>query len=223
MNAYYLTEKDQPRNIWLIFDEQPDPPYVVLRERYRPLRCPTCGLFDHECAFKEGFEPRMKLLPRGDFFRSSEGFLCVNEKFRALVESSSVRGLEFKPVPEQPWFVVNIVRRVKADPAVYDLGKRFCATCHRPKELTGLIEYLSQIEVPAEGQTFFSPVFDRKGNRNADRDAFATEDVVMLLKQKSIKGGYFTRLLDAKEEARIKARIAAGQLFKLPKGALVEL
>ena len=139
-----------------------------------------------------------------------------------LIDESGFRGLEAKTVGDGNWFVINETWRVPVDSATYEISKNTCSNCGRAG-VTGLFDYLSQIEVPAESGIFFTPTFDRRGSWNGNRDLFATEDIAIRLKERGIKGGYFTRLLDRSEEEAMRKRIAGGKLFKLPKGALIEL
>jgi hypothetical protein len=44
-----------------------------------------------------------------------------------VIDRHAVGGLELQCLSGLPWFVVNVVYRVKADPSVYDLGCRYCA------------------------------------------------------------------------------------------------
>jgi hypothetical protein len=223
MHYFSFATYDQAYNNWVMFDPRPESPYAVLKDRFKVFCCPLCKRFSHDEVFNAGFDNNVRIRAKGDIFTSDEGFHCVSSKLHSLIQDKGFQGLECKPICDGKWFVANEVYRVNADASVYEIGKAVCANCGRPRDLTGLFDYLSQIAVPSEQGTFFTPVFDRRGSWNGNRDLFATEDVVQSLKQNAIKGGCFTRLLDQSEEKANRERIASGKLFKLPKGALVEL
>lgn len=225
MNYFQFFPNDQVHNNWLMFTEQKTPPYVVLRPRYLDCVCPipNCKKIDHDKAFAEGFDDDIKIRARGDIMDTSEGFTCINDKAKNVIESSGFVGLSLKEIPKTGWWVANVVHRVKADQNAYTITKAVCDRCGRPKETIGLIRCLNQIEVPSNTGTFFSPTFDRGGSRNGDRDLFFTEDIVSIFKQQKLKGGMFTRLLTPAEYADVKAAGAERNPEKWPKGSRVIL
>lgn len=206
-----------------MFTEQKSSPYVVLKSRYGDCVCPECKSIDHDKAFAKGFDADIKIRAKGDMLCTSEGFICFSERVLTVIESAGFSGITLKPIPESAWYVVNSACRLNADQTAYKMTKPFCNQCGRPKECIGLIRCLNQIDVPRERGTFFSPVFDRGGSMNGDRDLFATEDIVTCFKQQGIKGGMFARLLTPPEFEKIKAAGLEKNLPKWPKDSRVIL
>jgi len=223
MNYFQFFPHDQTQFNWLIFIAHREPPYLTVMPRYSKYVCPKCKKIDHEKVFEEGFADGLRIRAKGDFFGSDEGFECFSEEVLRIIEESGFTGLLFKPIPGTKWFVINLRRRVEADNNAYKWSRNVCDVCNRPKEVTGLITFLSQIRVPQEAKTFFGPTFDRGGSMNGDRDLFVTEDIVFRFKEKKIKGGMFQRLLTAEEESLFKEACASRVPFKWPKGSKVVL
>ncbi len=163
MNYFQFFSHDQEQFNWLIFDAHRDPPYLTVKPRYSQHVCPKCIKIDHDRVFEEGFEEGLRIRAKGDFFGSDEGFECVSDSVLRVVEQSGFAGLAFKPIPGTKWHVMNLRRQVDADKNAYKYSKGVCEVCKRPKEITGLIKFLSQIKVPDEPRTLFGPTFDRGG------------------------------------------------------------
>lgn len=223
MNYFQFFSHDQEQFNWLIFDAHREPPYLTVKPRYSQHVCPKCIKIDHDRVFEEGFEEGLRIRAKGDFFGSDEGFECVSDNVLRVVEQGGFAGLAFKPIPGTKLHVMNLRRQVDADKNAYKYSKGVCEVCKRPKEITGLIKFLSQIKVPDEPRTFFGPTFDRGGSMNGDRDLFATEDIVLRLKEQRIKGGTFQRLLTTEEESLFKEAAANQVPFKWPRGSRVIL
>lgn len=223
MKYYELVPYDQVHNNWLMFTEQREPPYVTLKPRFSDCVCPKCKMIDHDKAFAKGFDEPLKIRAKGDLLGTSEGFVCISEKAKQVVESFGLGGITLKEIPNAGWWVVSVTCRVNADRSAYTVTKPFCDQCGRPKETIGLIRCLNQIEAPDQVGQFFSPTFDRGGSMNGDRDIFVTEDIVFLFKQQKLKGGIFERLLTPIEFAAIKAAGAEKNPLKWPKDSRVIL
>lgn len=223
MNYYELVPNDQTHNNWLLFAELKEPPYLVVKPRYVGYVCPKCKKIDHDKAFVEGFDDGLKIRARGDLLCTSEGFLCVSEKVRQIINLKEFSGITLKAIPRTDWWVVNASCRVQADDSAYTLGKPYCEACGRAREAIGLIRCLSQIERPRGKGTFFSPTFNRCGSMNGDRDLFVSEDIVAEFKLQGVKGGMFARLLTQEEYAQVRAMGAEKNPLKWPKGSRVIL
>ena len=223
MNYYAFFPHDQVRNNWLLFTEQKVPPYISVRPRFGDCVCPKCNRIDHDKAFAKGFDEGIKIRAKGDLLGTSEGFICINDKTKSVIESSEFTGIALKEIPKTGWWAVNVTNRVKADQSAYTISKQVCEQCGRPKEVIGLIRCLNQIEVPSDARTFFSPTFDRGGSINGDRDLFVTDDIVSQFKQQKLKGGMFARLLTPSEHAEVKAAGAEKRPDQWPKGSRVIL
>lgn len=223
MNYYEFVSHDQVHNNWLLFTEQRVAPYVLVRPRFGDCVCLKCKSIDHDKAFAKGFDEDIKVRAKGDLMGTSEGFTCISEKARNVIESAGFTGLSTKEIPKTGWWVVNVANRVRADQSAYTISKQVCDLCGRPKEVIGLIRCLNQIEVPSAAGTFFSPTFDRGGSMNGDRDLLVTEDIVSQFKQQKLKGGMFARLLTPTEFAEIKAAGAEKNPEKWPRNSRVIL
>jgi len=223
MNYYQFFPHDQVRNNWLMFTELKEPPYVFLKPRFSSCVCPKCKKLDHDKAFAEGFNETLKIRAKGDLFGTSEGFVCISDRAKQVIESCRFGGIALKPIQNAGWWVVNVTRRVDADQRAYTVTKPFCDQCGRPKETIGLIRCLSQISPPDQVGTFFAPTFDRGGSMNGDRDLFVTEDIVFQFKQQKLKGGMFARILTPEELAEVNAVGAEKNPLKWPKDSRVVL
>jgi hypothetical protein len=169
----------------------------------------------------EGFDSGLLIRAEADIFSSEEGFYCINEKVKRIIDRCGFAGLNLKELSGTKWFVLNVSLLVEADKTAYSFSKAVCTDCGRAREITGLIQFISQIRVPPVGGTFCSPTFDRGGSMNTDRDLFASEDIVAEFKRQSIKAGTFYRLLRAQEEIQYRTAVTERRIFKWPKGAKV--
>jgi hypothetical protein len=220
MKCFEFSGNDQSRNNWLVNTELKEPPWVVTKPKYAPCFCPKCELPDLDALFELGFDDTVKIRARGDLFHSSDGFVCVNEKVKALVESEGFRGVAFKPVGKAGWWVVNVTRRVEGDEQAYT-RRNICPECGRARQTYGQICCVNQIDCPKEPGTFFSPKFRRSGYQ--DRDLFVTEDIVASFKKNGVKGGLFSRLLEPAEFEAVKAANALMDPLRWPKDSKVIL
>lgn len=224
MSSYfYLSPHDQPVDNRLMGLTSRNPPYVTLRARYSGLICPTCSKFDHDAVFNEGFDADIALRGKGNFFKSADGFYCLDDKFRSFIDQFNIGGLEIKSLGASGWHVCSIRCRVDGDPGVYTKHKPFCAQCARPKGgVTGLVRFQSEIKPPQKEALFFGLTFDRHGY-NGDRDLFATEDVVMKMKEADLRGMTGFKLLVEPEAAKFRSAIERNEVFKWPKGTRIIL
>lgn len=209
MNYYQFFPNDQVYNNWLLFEEHKLEPVVRPITKYGQLICPRCGKFDHDLAYREGFESHYRFRVRGNICFTSDDFYCVDDKTKSLISSHGIKGITMKKAGDSGWHVISTDLRVNADSGVYEPSPAVCRVCRRPSGVKGSFTCLSEIEVPASSGVFFSPKFDRGGC--GSRDLFATEDVVHLLKEQGIKGGMFQRLLTPSEYDLLRASIAKGK------------
>src|SRR5690242_15431496 len=99
MNYYRFSPNDQSWNNWLLFTEHRENPPLRIKERYQHLVCPKCRQFDFDAAFKGGFDLDVKIRAKGDIVLTqdpAEGFYCVNEKLRNIIEKKNIKGIRFK-------------------------------------------------------------------------------------------------------------------------------
>jgi len=220
MKCFQFFSNDQPRNNWLANTELKEPPWVVTKPRYASCFCSKCELPYLDAVFQQGFDDSVKIRARGDLFESSDGFVCVNDKVKALVESERFCGIAVKPVGKAGWWVVNVTCRVSGDEHAYT-RRNTCPECMRARQTYGQICCVSQIDCPKEPGTFFSPTFARSGY--SDRDLFVTEDIVASFKKHGVKGGMFSRLLEPAEFEAVKAANALMDPLRWPKDSKVIL
>jgi hypothetical protein len=220
---FYLSPQDQRADNYLLWLTSRNPPYLTLRSRYAGFVCPECSKFDYDVIFREGFDTDIEIAASGNFFESTDGFYCFDDKFRSLVERFQIEGLAIQPLSNSGWHVCNIRRRVDGDASVYTVHKPLCSQCCRPKGgVTGLVQFESEIKPPKGKSLFFGLTFDRQGY-NGDRDLFATEDVVFKLKEAGMRGLTCFKLLVDPEAAKLRSAIERNEVFKWPKGTRIIL
>lgn len=215
MNYYEFVAGEQRSNNWLLFTEDEKKAAHVLRPRYKRFCCSKCGKFDHDAVFKEGFDSGVTIRGRGDIIATDDGFHCINERLKRIIGAEGFKGITLKAIGDSGWHVLNITLRTKADPQAYELHKPFCQCCKRAAEVTGLLDFLSQIVVPSKSKSFFSTLTDRCCSGYFDRPLLVTEDIAFCLKKRGVKSGkfgMFRRLLDAEEESQLRASIAKGKV-----------
>lgn len=220
---FYLSPHDQPTDNHLLWLTSRNPPYLTLRPRYAGLVCPSCAKFDYDAVFNEGFDADIDICAKGNFFQSMDGFYCLDDKCRSLIERFKIGGLAVKPLSDSGWHVCNIRCRVDGDINVYTVHKPFCGQCGRPKGgVTGLVQFQSDIEPPAGEALFFGLTFDRQGY-NGDRDLFAIEDVVFKMKEAGLRGLTCFKLLVEPDATKLRSAIEQKETFKWPKGTRIIL
>src|SRR5688572_1153561 len=178
MNYYCLVEKDQARSSWVLFDlvkrltehsKRPELPPVMytffgprrdgemrMKARYDALRCKTCGRYDDDPVFEAGFEDPVVIRVNGDFTHTQDRLLVISEKFVRVLREAKVRGYETKPVGTSGWHAFRATERVDFAPGIMKLIKPFCRECGRAKGAKGGFKHLSQLRVPADGNTMFT-------------------------------------------------------------------
>ena len=202
MNAYQVSTYDQVHANWLLFDLIEEGSISRIKPQYAHLYCPKCFKPHHEKAFEFGFAAGAKFRVRGQIQTTLDGFLCVHDVVRALMEKHKWSGLALKEVPGAPWHVVNVTERVWANAACFTSSGFKCEVCGRVREVTGSVMRMISIAIPSTPGTFFTPTIDRAGSTNGERDVFITEDIYQCLKTERIKGACFSRLMDAKAVER---------------------
>lgn len=202
MNAYEVCPYDQAYANWLLFDLIEEGSNIRIKPHYAHLYCPKCFKPHHERAFEFGFVAGAKFQVRGQIQTTLDGFLCVHDVVRTLIEKHKWSGLALKEVPGAPWHVVNMTERVWTDAACLTPSGFKCEVCGRVKEVIGSVMRMSSIAIPDSPGTFFAPKIDRAGSTNGERDVFITEDIYQCLKAEGINGACFRRLMDAKAVAR---------------------
>jgi hypothetical protein len=137
MKLFHFWEADQKNVHWLIHQTKSTGIGAEAKQRYQALVCPSCGKFSHDEAFRVGFDDEIKVRVRGDIFRSDDGFLCVNQRFRDLLLDDNCSGVAFKPVGQSGWSVLNVSLRVDVTPDVFIVTKPPCEACGRNRGVSG--------------------------------------------------------------------------------------
>ncbi|MCA9118589.1 MAG: hypothetical protein H6822_03900 [Planctomycetaceae bacterium] len=119
MNYYWLSVDDDPNVNWVIFRANP---HRTLRERYRYLACSACGRVNELDAIRSGIDSDVRIRSKFDYFTSDDGFKCVNNRGRDILERCGAKGLEFVSLPGGKHFVVLAQHRVEVRRR--PLGKR---------------------------------------------------------------------------------------------------
>jgi len=222
MKLYNFSPSDQLSDTWLfhVWDGEtnvPDPPYEA-------LVCRRCGRFSYDDVFALGFEnvsPFIRV--KGDIFRADEGFLCINSRFRDLIEAHQFPGLALKPAGKTGWSIINIVPRFDVTEDVFQKARpELCRECKRP-EILGGVRHLGQLKTLPPNDTFFSTRTDRQGSGASDRDLLLTEGIVQVLRHNKIKGGLLEQLLSEEEETKLSQAWQRGEKIKFPKGSRIVL
>jgi len=156
MNYFEFSSDDQTRNNRLVSIELKDPPWVALKPRYVCCVCPKCELINYDEAFAEGFDDTVKIRAKGDIFGTTDGFTCINQKVKDLIESEGMHGVAMKPVGKAGWWVVNVTYRVNGDEGAYT-RRNYCDQCKRARQTYGRICCVNQVESPEQNRTFFHP------------------------------------------------------------------
>ena len=126
MKYFQLFLNDQECKNWIAFQEIRKPPYVMLRARYGDLICPKCERFSHEDVFERGFDTDIRIRAKGDIIRSEDGFDCVNERVRSLIEKNRFQGIVLKQLPNTDWYAAKITCCVDADRSAFKFSGPFC-------------------------------------------------------------------------------------------------
>lgn len=242
MNYYCLWEKDQPRASWVLFDlvktapkhtrslELPPVMYrffgpqpegeMRMKPEYLPLCCKTCGRYEDDRVYDVGFRDPVNIHIKGDFSHTQDRVFVVNDKFLAVIRKAKVRGYETKPVGKSGWHAFRATERVSFVEGVMKLVPPSCPECRRSRTTTGSFEHLSQLAVPPHPSTFFTTA-QGWPSMLQDRLLFLTEDVVTVLKEAGIKGGYCNRLWSDEEVQKAAEKTKQGKKWKPPGATIV--
>ena len=222
MKLYIFWPGDHNETCWLIHREVQG--RIVVDPRYASLVCKRCGNFSHDGVFALGFEsiaPVVKV--KSDIFATDDGFLCVNECLRALIEQERFPGLAFKPAGETSWAVVNVTTRFETRPEVFQVIKGLCAECNRPLETMGAVRHRGQLVTKPEMETFFTTSSDRNGSGWSDRDLFLTEAIGRAFRHNKIKGGALHQLLGEEQDSELSRVWREGGAVSFPKDSRIIL
>jgi hypothetical protein len=184
------------------------------------LVCSECLQANHEVIFRRGFEFEKPFRSNRDLIETTDGFFCISEKVRNLLQRHRARGFNLKQISNDGWWAVNLTRKVSADNIykshVWD-GRRMCPECKRAVSVTGLYQFERQLPLPSESRVLFTVKHERQG-LHAGPDIFVTEDIVKVLQGAGIRGCAFARLLNLDEEKQYGHGLKAGKGVYPPDG-----
>ena len=109
MNYFWISSKDSRKPTFILIRHDGS-----LRTRYQSLRCEGCGKFNEYRAIREqGIEPDITINAASDIFESADGLLCIGPKALCLLETESIRGLEYIAIQSSE-YVIGIPTSVVA-------------------------------------------------------------------------------------------------------------
>ncbi len=242
MNYYYLGVRDEARESWVLFDlvkanpkrvpnpELPSALYQLfgpsplgdmrMKSQYLPLCCAKCGRYDEDAIFSTGFSTPAIIHIKGDYGRTRDRILVVNERFLKVIQIAKVRGYETKPIGSSGWHALQVTHRVECMEGALKRAEPYCPECGRSNGSVGSFQQLRQLAVPEDGNTFFTTKVNWH-RRLWDRDIFVSEGVVTALKAAGIKGGYCNRLWTDEEVSVSDDRARLGKRWKPPKSTVL--
>lgn len=222
MKLYQFWPADLPIANWLFHTpgrkkNVPDPPYDA-------FVCGRCGRFSFDEVFALGFDEISPFIRvKADVFASDEGFLCINNRFKDLIEAEQLPGLALKPAGKTGWNVINVVTRFDVRESVFQRTRqKECPECGRA-EMIGSLRHRGQLLSLPESETFFSTRLDRQGSGASDRDLLMTEGIVKALRRGKIKGGILEELLDEELDAALTLAWQRREPVKRPRGSRIVL
>ena len=192
---YGLWSVDDEASHWLFYcDDRQN--RLVVRPEYRDLTCSGCGKVNESEALRRGVSTGFVVRSQKDWIGTAEGWVCVSQRFRDVVEQNDIGGLSFLTIPSNSGhFVVEFTCLVStnADKAGFDC-KNPCVVCGRYQEkLVG--PFLESMTLPEAKKTVFVSEQANENVKAAYRPAFADRMVVKLLRESNIVGIDFVEAL----------------------------
>jgi len=245
MNFFSLCPGDQVRPSWVLFttaekankrkrhsEGVPSTVYALLgspaeekmrlKPQYEPLRCKRCGRYDGAKIFEIGFDPDASIKIKGDFGYTTDRVFLISDKFLNTLKAGNVKGYEAKPIGNTGWHAIQVSLFVDSDDKVIKTAGIPCPECGRPEESWGVHRRLAELSLPKEINTFFTTKGGWPSAPFYDRETFLTEDVMSLLKESRIAGGYCYRLWTEDESRKYYENREKG-IDKYPPGTTVYL
>jgi len=243
MNYYYLVERDKLQLSWAVTllrkplpkrTRSPALPPVLyrflgpvtegemaLKSEYAGVACKTCGRCDDDAIFDMGFCDPVTIRFKYDFGYTDDRVFAISQKLLNVLCEARVRGFETKPLGSSGWHAMRVTDRVDCDEKVMELIGPFCSECGRADRIPGAFTKLDQVALPSHSNAIFTT---KKGWAKPfrDRDTFLTEDVVKLLKNAGIRGGWCNRLWTREEVCMMDEMAKRGKKWK-PPGSIVTL
>jgi hypothetical protein len=201
---------------------QPAGDGLRMKPQYQRLRCGTCRRYDSDEAFKVGFDEEATIKIKGNFGPTNDRIMLIDDKFLSALKSGGVKGFDSKPIGHTGWHAFRVNHFVSSNDAVIKTAGARCPECGRPEESWGVHQRLSDLSLPSGTKTFFTTKCGWPSSPFLDRETFLTEDIVDLLKEAGIAGGYCHRLW-TEEEGRKYDENRRNGVDKYPPGTTVYL
>ena len=244
MNHYEISLEDYPKTSWALHEvvklsprrprpaEMPSVFYkffpsadveVRLKPQYHHVCCNKCGRFDSDKMFEIGFDDPVTIQFKGDYGHTNDRMFVINEKFLKVLKKSKVGGYETKSLGKSGWHALHVTLLVDYVAGVVKTRKPICSKCGRPKENFGVFQYRRQLSLPSQSNTFFATKTGWPSYHFSDRQIFISEDVLQVLLEGGIAGGYCNRLWTDEELKQQKEKAKQGVPFWRPPKTAVHL
>ena len=187
MRFYSLYCRDVKTENWIF--SRDDGHRVTLHPIYRDLQCGKCKKIDEVKALERGLIECQIEEMKADYFRSNDGMLCINERFKKLLDSAGIAGLKYYPAPNptgKKYYVWIPTRQVSAKRSAFKFSRR-CSECGRFKTVYGGPSTLD-MELPDEPKVICVVDVPPETEGGIMLIPIAGEDVVKLLKQATLNG-----------------------------------
>jgi hypothetical protein len=234
MNYYYIDLVDEPGTSWVLHEvvrKVPPHPHkeglapvfykffqfpdakVRLKPQYLPLWCPKCERYESDKAFEIGFSQPVTIRLKGEFGHTTDRMFVIDDKVLRVLRSAKVRGYETKPLGQSGWHALRATLLVDSVESKWKKKAKRCARCGISDDLGLNFDYLSQLSLPSQTNTFFSTKSTWPASPSHARELFLTEDVVKALKAAKVKGPCCTRLWTEEERQQIDGKTKPGSVL----------
>jgi len=193
MNYYWMVGKDIRHNNWLFYTDSLSEG-VLLRTKYKKLKCQKCKKIDELKALKLGLENDIKLRCKNDIFLTDDGFVCVNQKVKSLLERLKVSNCKFVTIPNEKRYVILLPTRETTSNLKKGEMKFLleCKKCGRFQETLFLPSLLS-LKLPNKELILIHPDILFESSRGREYWFLLSEDLVNKFKGEKISGVEFLK------------------------------
>ena len=187
MKYYWLAPKDQRVNNWILHREH-SITGVELREQYRGLRCEKCNKLDELAALELGIDDQTRIRSRSDYLITDDGFICVSNLTRHVIETNGVHGVYFRILSDDRYAIALPIELAKTNREIAGMEfYRQCLSCGRYRE-TCLFPTIASIETPSSTLAVICPEIKFEGTIGRKFWYLATQDIVKIFRANKISG-----------------------------------
>ena len=188
---------------------------MALKPQYEGLACQTCGRYDDDALFEQGFSDPVTIRFKEDFGHTDDRVFVISQQFLDVMRTAKVHGFETRGLGSSGWHAMRVSERVDCDENVMEEIGPFCGECGRAERVPGTFTKLEELSLPSLSRVIFTT---KKGwpKPFRDRTTFMTGDVVELLKAAGIKGGWCHRLWTRDEVDKMELKAKQGKKWKPP-------